>query len=105
MRKFTIYIMAAVLSTAFLPSQSFATATTNVVTSVVATDDATEASNLVKRLEDIKLMNKSGMSLSEKQGLRKEVRSIKSRLSVIGGGVFISAGVIILIIILLILVL
>ena len=105
MRKITIYVMAAVLSIAFMPTQSFAASTTSEVTSVSATGDATEASGLVKRLDEINSTNRSGMSFSEKQGLRKEVRSIKSRLSVIGGGVYFSAGAIILIVLLLIILL
>ncbi len=63
--------------------------------------DAAESSILLLRLDEIKAMNKSGLNSSEKKELRKEVRAIRARLTD-GGGVYISAGALIIIVILLI---
>ena len=94
--------MAAFLSVAFIPMQSKATPET-VTTSVAVS--ATDANALIARLDEIKSLDKSNMTYSEKRNLRKEVRSIKESLKDIGGGVYLSAGAIILIVILLIILL
>lgn len=61
-----------------------------------------QAKVLLNRLEEIKDIDKSQLSSSERKELRKEVREIKSQLREIGGGVYLSAGAIIIIILLLI---
>ncbi len=60
---------------------------------------------MVQRLEEIKGMDKSGLSSSEKRSLRKEVKSIKKEMKVVGGGVYLSVGALIIVILLLILLL
>jgi hypothetical protein len=57
---------------------------------------------LMNRLEEIKKMEISTLTSSEKKELRNEVREIKSEMRAVGGGVYISVGAIILILILLI---
>ncbi len=57
---------------------------------------------LTQRLEQIRAMDKSQMSHSERKALRKEARQIKKA---VGGGVYISAGALIVLLIVLILVL
>lgn len=64
-----------------------------------------EADALLVRLAEIKALDKSNMSFSEKKQLRKETRAIKSQLKAIGGGVYLSVGAIIVILLLLILLL
>ena len=64
-----------------------------------------EASRLQNRLEEIKAMDKSELSATEKKELRREVRSIKKELAATGGGVYLSVGAILLIVLLLILLL
>ena len=106
MKKIVLCLMAAFLSFSFLPVQ--ANAATNVATSslvVSKTSEAAEAKALYKRLDEIKAMDKSNLNSSEKQVLRKEVRTIKHQLSDIGGGVYISAGGLLLLIILLVILL
>jgi len=63
------------------------------------------ANTLLKRLYEIDKMDKSNLKPREKRELRKEVRSIKSQLRAVAGGVYISAGAVILIVILLIILL
>lgn len=73
-------------------------------TSTEATQLA-EANTLIARLNEIKAMDKSEMSFSEKRDLRREVRATKKHLHEVHGGVYLSVGVIILIIVLLIILL
>ncbi len=60
---------------------------------------------MYNRLEEIKAMDKSSMTFSEKKALRKEVRTIKANLRSSNSGVYLSVGAIIIIILLLILLL
>lgn len=60
---------------------------------------------LTARLLEIKAVDKSTLNFSEKRQLRKETRSIKNELRQINGGVYLSAGAIILIALLLIILL
>jgi hypothetical protein len=53
---------------------------------------------LVQRLEDIKEMDKSGLSGMEKKDLRKEVKGIRKEMKAMKGGVYLSVGAIIIII-------
>ena len=106
MKKIIICTMAVCMSFTFFPTQSSAAAKVN--TTLVAGANATEsatANALITRLHEIKAMDMSTLSAPEKKSLRKEVRTIKQQLSDIGGGVYISAGAIILILILLIILL
>ena len=61
-----------------------------------------QAGKLINRLKEIDRMNKSHLSRSDKKELRKEVRTIHHELRQIGGGIYISAGALILILILLV---
>jgi hypothetical protein len=63
------------------------------------------AQQLMQRLEEIKDMNKSGLSGSEKKVLRKEVKGIRKEMKQLSGGVYLSVGAIIIVILLLILLL
>ena len=60
---------------------------------------------MMDRLDEIRAMDKSDLSRSEKRALRKEVRTIKASLAQSNGGVYLSVGAIIIIILLLILLL
>ena len=64
--------------------------------------ESTEVKALELRLNEINAMDKSKLKSAEKRNLRKEVKSINRKLREIGGGVYISAGVLILILVLLI---
>ena len=107
MKKLTICIMAACLSATFIPTTVSAapTISTSVAAPATNTTDAAQADALIARLDEIKAMDKSSMSFSEKRNLHKEVRTIKEQLKDIGGGVYLSVGAVILIVILLIILL
>ena len=91
--------MAACLSITFIPNELKA-APDSLRT--LNANQRVQAEILTKRLEEINGMNKSALSRTEKKALRKEVRTIERSLRDIGGGVYISAGAIIVILILLI---
>jgi hypothetical protein len=106
MKKIAICLMAICLSLTFLPLQSIAAGTTEstslVVTKPVETSESEEAKALLKRLEEIKTMDKSTMKPAEKKNLKMEVRATKSHLREIGGGLYISGGALIIILLLII---
>ncbi|XOV91086.1 MAG: hypothetical protein ACFHWX_12840 [Bacteroidota bacterium] len=80
---------------------SAATAPANIP----ASNEAAKVNELLTRLDEINVLDKSIMNSREKRELRKEVKSIKSELGELGGGVYISVGAIIIIVLLLILLL
>lgn len=106
MKKIALCLMVTGLLLAFHPYQSKAATTAAPSTLVVPKSaESAEAKVLLQRLDEINTMDKANLKSSEKKNLRKEVRSINQRLRDIGGGVYLSAGAIIIILLILILVL
>jgi hypothetical protein len=103
MKKLAICLMVFCLSLTLLPLQLNA-ATKTEPSSLAAPKPAesAEVKTMELRLNEIKAMDKSNMKSAEKKSLRKEVKSINHRMHDIGGGVYLSAGAIILIVILLV---
>lgn len=84
---------------------SYAATTTNGTVPTTAPVEATmdpEVQRMVNRLEELKAMDTKNMPRSEKRKYAKEVKHIQKKLNAVGGGVYISAGALILIIVLLI---
>jgi hypothetical protein len=105
MKKIIFCLMATILSLTFLPVQVFATTdkpSSPVATKPVENAESVEANTLILRLDEIKAMDMSKLKSTEKKDLRKEVRSIKRELKTISGGVYVSAGVLIVILIILV---
>jgi hypothetical protein len=70
--------------------------------------DAQKAARLQEiklRVDEIKAMDKSSLSSSERKALRKELRHMQKEAKVMRGGVYLSVGAIIIIILVLILIL
>jgi nicotinate-nucleotide pyrophosphorylase len=106
MKKITIYIMTAVSLLSFVPTTSKAEANINSKEKIEMTaEQAQQAQVMMNRLEEIKAMDKSNMTRTEKKALRKEVKTIKAAMSELSGGVYLSVGAIIIIVLLLILLL
>ena len=86
---------------------AFATITNPVTEAAVNNAATNEAKSevLLRRLEEIRDMDKSNLTRAEKKELRKEVKEIKASMKAYGGGVYLSVGAIIIIILLLILIL
>ena len=107
MKKLIVYIMTVILTLTIIPVQTFASTSVNTPAFVTKTKGATEkesaeAKALLNRLNEIKAMDKTKLKSNEKKNLHKEVKSIKRRLKDISGGLYISAGTLIIILILLI---
>jgi hypothetical protein len=111
MKKLILYSISAFLIVLFIPAQMKAGTRTSApskdATTIAATKtvESAEAQVLLTRLDEIKAMDMTTLNATERKELRKEVRSIKSQLSDMGHGVYLSAGAIIIIILLLILLL
>jgi hypothetical protein len=105
MKKFIFCLMAIILSLTFLPVQSFGATKENpsspVATKPPETTESVEARTLILRLDEIKAMDMSKLKSADKKDLRKEVRSIKRELKSISGGIYVSAGVLIVVLIIL----
>jgi len=106
MKKATLYLLILVMSMSFIPNTILG-ATVNNTT--LPTNSPKEIPAHVKvqleRLDEIKAIDKSTLTSSEKKALRKEVRVIKSSLRDSNSGIYLSVGAIIIIVLLLILLL
>src|SRR5674476_737230 len=105
MKKIALCLIVAWLSLSFLPLQSHAGIPGSTGFPGTKTSASIEANALLIRLHEIKDMDRSGMTSSEKKVLRKEVRSIRNELRRANDGIYLSVGAIIIIILLLILLL
>lgn len=96
---FTLSATITFAGTAGLKSSSdnAATKTENKLT-------AAEVTRLTNRVEEIRSMDKSGMTVTEKRELRKELKGIKSNVKRNGEVIYISGGTILLIILILLLI-
>jgi hypothetical protein len=104
MQKYLLYMMAFSFLLSFIPAQLSAE-TNALIKDKTTKNESAEAKVLLSRLDEIKAMDKSKLSSQEKKQLRKEVRTLKTNLATINGGVYLSVGAIIIIILLLILLL
>jgi hypothetical protein len=107
MKKILFCLMTGLMSLAFIPLQANSLVNDPVKTAPVQVPlspaDSAKLENLNSRLKEIDSMDKSVLGVEEKKELRKEVKSIKHEMKEVGGGVYISAGALILILILIIL--
>jgi hypothetical protein len=106
MKKIIFCLMATGLLLTVNPVQSKAAASDPPSAIIVIKPEETaEAKALLLRLDEINAMDKSELKSSEKKNLRKEVRSIKHQLNLLGEGLYLSVGAIIIILLLLIILL
>lgn len=105
MKRASNYLVALLLTILLVPAQLFAApSATGSAIPVSPVSESAKIDAMVNRLNEIKDMDKSGLSSAERKELRKEVRGIKDSVNS-SGGVYISVGAIIIIILLLILLL
>lgn len=105
MKNLTLSAIALFLFLAIAPSQLSASTTERISLTETKALVEPRSASLQARLDELKTMDKSDMSFSEKRQLRKETRSIKKELAQLNGGVYLSVGAIIIIVLLLILIL
>lgn len=104
MKKITLCLLATSLSLTFYPFQSNAATIVPASSLVVSKPVESAEAKVLLRLNEIKAMDKSTLSRSEKKALRKEVLAIDKNLYEHQGGVYISVGGLIIIILLLIII-
>lgn len=105
MRRKLFYAICIAISLQMYSVSVNAVAVPVVSANVLADSSASVSNSLVFRLNEIKAMDKSTLTRSEKKSLRKEVKSIKKELKATSNGVYISVGAIIIILLLLIILL
>ncbi len=106
MKKITFCLMTTGLLLTFHPAQSSSVTRESVsFTADSKSTEAAQARTLLLRLNEINQMDRSNLKSSDRKNLRGEVLSIRHRLDGLGGGVYLSAGALILIIILLVILL
>ena len=105
MKKIAIVFIKLSLMLSFLPFQlnaQTASAPTETAITPVESKEAIEAKAIITRLNEIKEMDKSNLTSSDKKELRKEVKTLRTNLKASGQGVYLSVGAIIIIILLLV---
>jgi len=104
-----IYLLSTVLMLTF--SASNLKAATVVAEPAAKEITLTDAQKEVKlqaikeRVEEIKAMDKSQLTKTERQELKTELKTMKTQARALGGGIYLSVGAIIIIILVLILIL
>lgn len=101
MKKLSLSIMITFLLLSFAPASVKAETTPPSGPTTSKRAESPEARALRGRLDEIKSTDKSNMNASEKKQLRKEKRAVKKELRAVGGGVYISAGALIVVLVLL----
>ena len=96
-----IFQVITVMMLLVVTAPSFA----NSVTVDPVTVTNTRVAELTQRMLEIKAMNKSELSRTERKNLRNELREVKKEMKVNNGGIYLSLGAIIIIILILILIL
>ncbi len=103
MKKIILCLLTSITAFAFIPTD--VNATTCPIKTELTNDPGISKISLINRLNEIKTMDKSTLTNSEKKELRKEVRSIDKTLKLGPEIIYISAGGLLLILLILILIL
>lgn len=99
-------IMAIFIATLIMPSQMRANNLPVInSTPIESPIETARAKVLLQRLDQIKSIDKKDISAAEKKALKQETKSIKKELKQISGGVYLSAGTLIIILLILIILL
>lgn len=101
----SVLLMALVMSTPAAFCSASKTTTEDPATSPVVENKLTaeEVNAMTKRVEEIRDMDKTDMTVTEKRELKKELKETKENIRKDGGYIYIGTGTVILIIILLLL--
>ncbi|MFY7733004.1 MAG: hypothetical protein ACOVSR_05935 [Bacteroidia bacterium] len=101
MNKISVAITVVILLFTFFSVKAKNKTVTNKNAVALQSIQNTKSNVLLKRLEVIKEMDKSQMNKEELNSLLTEVRVINTQLVAVDGGIFISAGALIVILIVL----
>jgi hypothetical protein len=103
MKNATLYLMILLMSVSIIPTPTYAAEKNPTTISTPPKEVPAEVQVMLDRLKEIKAMDKSNMTRTEKRALRKEVRTISSAIRSSGNGIYLSLGAILIIILLIIL--
>jgi hypothetical protein len=101
MKNLKLRLLTGLFLLALIPMPTEAATMSKIVEPKYTSSEPPEHQKLKARLAEIKALDKSDFSFSEKRELRQEKRSIKKRLYSDGGGIYISVGALLVVIILL----
>lgn len=104
MKKF-IYSLVLVFTMVISANTVSAADKNDKVKTELTAEQKIQLKRITDRVEEIKAMDKSDLSKSERKALRNELKDLKQQARATGGGVYLSVGAIIIIILLLILIL
>lgn len=105
MKKTSLYTMLFLVLLSSISSPLFAVEKHPLTTTKPIKEVPADVTKLLSRLEEIKAMDKTTLTRTDKKLLRKEVRAIKTELKEKRHGVYISVGAFIIIILLLVILL
>lgn len=102
--KKTIFIIVSItlLFFAFPPNSQALTTKNNDVVNTQKLTEKESAQLLLNRLDELKHLNKSDLTITEKKNLENEILKINNELKTIGDGIYLSIGTILIIVILLV---
>lgn len=100
-----IYSLVLVFTMAISMNTVSAADKNDKVKTEMTAEQKIQLKRITDRVEEIKAMDKSDLSKSERKALRNELKELKQEARAMGGGVYLSVGAIIIIILLLILIL
>ncbi len=105
-KKIKICLMAAMFALTFTTFEASAKEAAPKTTTIPDAGTKVRVLVMESRIYEINKMDKSNLTPSEKRALRNEVKDINEQMKIAdGGGVYLSAGAVILIVILLIILL
>jgi len=100
-----IYSLVLVFTMAISANTVSAADNNDKVKTEMTAEQKIRLKRITDRVEEIKALDKSDLSKTERKALRKELKELKQEARAMGGGVYLSVGAIIIIILLLILIL
>jgi predicted PurR-regulated permease PerM len=104
MKKLTLSLVTAMLMLIMIPVHATEITKPTISTGSIIEAESAEIKALIARVDEIKAMDKSSLSSSERKALRKEMRMMKRTVNhTQGSTVYVSGGLILLIVLLIIL--
>ncbi|WP_127131289.1 hypothetical protein [Pseudoflavitalea rhizosphaerae] len=103
---FMLLLMVLTTFAEAAPNSTDPIRTKKEVAAMTTSEKEARVAAIIKRVEEIKAMDRSKLSGSERKELRKELRSLNKEAKIFGrGGIYLSVGAILVIILILILIL
>lgn len=104
MKKFSLLLMCLMLFTAIIPGLAEAKEVKKDKDKLeISAEDQARLTEIEARVEEIKEMDFSEMTKSERKSVKTELKSLNKEAKQIGGGVYISVGAIIIILLVILL--